>query len=793
VIVSWNWLQRYADLEGLSPTEMAKAFTVSTAEIEEVIEGPTAEFLNQFKVAQVKEVSPHPNADKLRCCKVDDGEDELDIVCGAANVREGLLTILAPVGCQLGDFTIKKAKLRGEPSHGMLCSEVELGVGKDNEGIIELEGFEVGQKAGDVFSDLGVQWDLDNKAITHRPDLWGHLGLARELAATQEKEFSLPAFADLGEGKGHDGFQVKIEDPSLCRRYCGLSIKGVSVGPSPKWMRNLLKEVGQSPINNVVDATNFVMLELGQPTHAFDSAVLESREISVEGAAKNEPFSALTGKDIELDEECLVIRSGKKAVALAGVVGGANSSISEATTEVFLEAAHFAPLNVRKTAQRFDLRTDSSARFEKSLDPENAPKAISRIVEILKETCPNLELASSLIDVYPAPIEIRKIPLTPELVIKKMGFFIDHGEQKSALERLSFVVEGEDEGPWEVTVPSWRNTKDVEDPIDLVEEIGRVIGYDRIIPKCPELNLETREVSAWLKRSRELQDHLVARGYHEVKTYSFMSLEELEKWKLSSDGAMALANPLSREQTHMRTSILVRHLEAWALNAKNLESFSLFELGKVFFKGEALLPVESEELLLSHYGAGDQGEGFFRVRNDLMDFLQRQGVEGLKVVATEETPPLAHPVRVAMVMGEGRELGYIAELHPGQHKALGLKHRLSFAVLRDVRSIAEKPKQTFRGIERFPAVSFALSLLVPERTHLGEVMELILNVDEELIQDLKWEGNYQGDSIPTGKVSMTLSMNFRRKDRTMKGDEIQTLQEAIIERAASKNYVLRES
>jgi len=793
VIVSWNWLKRYVDLDGLDPVAVAKAFTVSTAEIEEVIQGPSPDFLKQFKVAEVRAVKPHPNADKLRCCKVYDGAEVLDIVCGAPNVREGLLTVLAPVGCQLGDFTIKKAKLRGEPSHGMLCSEVEVGVGKDNNGIIELKGFEAGTSLVHVYTHVGVQWDLDNKAITHRPDLWGHLGLARELAATQQRAFKLPALASLATGKGSDGFEVKIEDASLCRRYCGLSIKGVKVVPSPAWVQGLLKEAGHSPINNVVDATNFVMLELGQPTHAFDSAILGSRQISVGRAKKGESFSALTGKVVELDGECLVIRSGSQAVALAGVVGGANSSISKDTTEVFLEAAHFAPLCVRKTAQRFDLRTDSSSRFEKSLDPENAPVAMARIVELLKETCPDLVVASSLIDVYPSPIKTRTIALSPELVDRKMGFAIAPEEQRGALERLSFEVNGRPEGPWEVKVPSWRNTKDVEEPIDLVEEIGRVIGYDRIIPKCPELKLEAQQMSPWLRRSRNLQDHLVGRGYHEVKTYSFMSIPELEKWGLSKEGSMALANPLSREQTHMRTTLLVRHLECWALNGKNQENFSIFELGKVFFKKDALLPVETDELLLSHYGRGEGGEGFFRVRDDAMDFLSSQGARDLRIQASQTARPLAHPARTALLVGGGVELGYVAELHPATQKALGLKHRLAFAVIKDLRSIEEKPEVKFRGLEKFPAVSFSLSLLVSERTHLGDVMELIRSVDRELIQDLHWEGNYQGDSIPEGKVSMTISMNFRRKDRTMNGDEIQKIQEAIIFKASDHGYVLRKA
>ena len=383
MIISWNWLKRYCELGALDPKSVAHRFTLTTAEIEEVLEAPDQAFLDQFKVAKVEEVNPHPNADKLRCCKVNDGEKVLDIVCGASNVREGLHTILAPIGANFGDFKIKKSKLRGEVSEGMLCSETELEVGEDDAGIIELNSMDAGTPASQALTLMGARWDLDNKAITHRPDLWGHYGIARELSAVYEIALSDLELAELPNSGPECPIKVEIKTPEVSRRYCGLQVDNIEVKPSPEWMQLLLKEVGLKPINNVVDATNYVMFELGQPTHAFDLKQLDSN-ISVEFAKAGEPFQALIGKDLELREDSLVIRSGEKAVALAGVVGGENSSINDETTSIFIEAAHFAPLCVRKTAQVFDCRTDSSARFEKSLDPMNTKLAIQRIVALLK-------------------------------------------------------------------------------------------------------------------------------------------------------------------------------------------------------------------------------------------------------------------------------------------------------------------------------------------------------------------------------------------------------------------------
>lgn len=790
MIISLNWLKKYIDLSGINPEELAHQFTITSAEIENVELPPSIEFLNQFEVVEVLEVKAHPNANKLRCVKVKTATEVLDIVCGAPNVREGLLTVLAPIGTVIGDMKIKAAKLRGEPSSGMLCSEQELGVGTDGNGIIELNEIAIGTKSSEVYQGLSALWDLDNKAITHRPDLWGHYGIARELSVILKRELNDLEFYPCSIDLGNDGFNVSIANADACRRYCGLSIKNVHVCDSPEWVQQVLRDVGLSPINNIVDATNFVMLELGQPTHAFDQRHLTGKNIEVTMAKEGEAFHSLLGKEVELTGEDLVIRAGGQVVALAGVVGGENSSIVEDTTEIFLEAAHFEPLRVRKTAQKYDLRTDSSSRFEKSLDPENAQKAIGRLVAILKESCPHLELQSNLIDVYPNPIPERSIVLNRELAEKKMGIEIEEETQKDILEQLGFSVEDLSNG-WEVKVPSYRNTKDIEGPIDLVEEIGRIYGYEHIRPEAPISRLESLPYQERLERTRLIQDRLTAKGYSELKSYSFCNREDLERTGVALEKAMALKNPMNQEQTHMRTMLLQRQLEIWSLNAKQFDSFKLFELGKVFEKSEDLLPKERDELIMVHYSPGAKGESLYQLKADALDCLSIFE-DSVEIVPSDRVFPLAHPSRQGVLkMGE-KEIGYIAELHPSFAKQYGLKQRLSFLVCYEPLELRGKISEKFKPLQKYPVVPFSLSFVVDKRTCIGEVIACIQSVNSERIQDIQWVENYQGEPLKEDQMSMTLQMNFAHPDRTLNGDEIEQLQNSIIKKAAEKNYHLRE-
>jgi phenylalanyl-tRNA synthetase beta chain len=384
------------------------------------------------------------------------------------------------------------------------------------------------------------------------------------------------------------------------------------------------------------------------------------------------------------------------------------------------------------------------------------------------------------------------IELNPELVERKMGFEIPASEQLEIFDRLGFAVDASVQ-PWKVTVPTYRNTKDIEEPIDLVEELGRVAGYDRIVPSSPQLSLDAKPPREAHTKNRVLQDGLVSMGYSEVKSYSFASEQELMDldWL---PRAMKLANPMSKDQAYMRPGLLVRQMEIWALNAKNLEAFAMFEMGVVFERrSDRQLPDERLELCASRYGESDQGEDLYQLKADVTCALEAMGVDGLTWSKAEDVHVCAHPARVGVLRMNGEVCGTIAELHPARAKKLGLKKRITFAVIDAPMALPARENIKYQGLDRFPAVPFSCSFIVDARTTAGEVMACIQSADAALIQDLKWMGNYSGASTPEGKISMTFAMNFRRSDRTMNADEIQSLQSTIIEKAKAQNFNLRES
>lgn len=792
MIVSWNWLSRFVDLSGLDPAETARRFTVTTAEIEAVRLPPAKETLEGLVVVEVLSAIPHPNSDHLHVCRVRGGAGDVQVVCGAPNVRPGMMTLLAPAGVTLPGGKVEARKVRGVESSGMLCSESEIGAGEDNSGILDLPGTSPGLAAAELFAGQGPVWDLDNKAVTHRPDLWGHYGLARELSAVLSRKLKpYDGLENIPTQGGDGGFSVRVEAPAACRRYCGLLVEGVRIAPSPRFIQDLLRDAGLRPINNVVDATNFVMLELGEPTHAFDVRRLPAKEICVRYASPGEAFRPLTGGKAELDAESLVISSGGRPVALAGVVGGDESSIAQDTTEVFLEAATFDPICVRKTALRLDLRTDSSARFEKSLDPELCPLAIRRIVFLLRETCPELRVSSRLLDVHPRPFGKRVIPFRPEVCRRRLGVAVSDADQNSALCRLGFGVDGS-EAAWRVTVPSWRNTKDVAMLIDLVEEVGRIHGLDRIAPVAPLFEAAAVPAEKSHLRERRIKDFLASRGYDELVTHSLTGEEKLCLSGHTPEQCVELANPLGREQAWLRPSLLQHGLEAWALNAKNLREFQGFELGKVFTKKkDGVLPEESFELIAAACCDNASSADLYRLQADALALLDSIGVKGCRVVEADEKFASMHPARQGYIMRDGEIIGRIGELAPELAKSAGLRSRLSFFIIRRVLDLPEERGAKFAVLDRFPAVPFSLSLVVPERTTVAEVMGILGTVEPGLVRELRWEGSYKGQPIPEGRISMTLSMEFRHQERTLKGEEISALQDRLIRAAAEKGFILR--
>ncbi|MBF0245448.1 MAG: phenylalanine--tRNA ligase subunit beta, partial [Planctomycetes bacterium] len=790
-IVSLNWLGRFVDFSEIDPRQLALRFTMASAEVESVKLPPDLEFQNQFVVAEIVETAKHPQADKLTLCKVNDGERILDIVCGAPNARAGLHTILAPVGAKLPGMEIKKAKIRGAESFGMLCSMVELGMGEEGEGIVEITGHPAGTRAGKVFAGRGVTWEVDNKSITHRPDLWGAYGMARELAGVLAKPCRELELAELAENLGDDGFVIEIEEPELCRRYCGLSLGGIEIRPSPKWLQDLLLEVGQKPINNVVDASNFAMLETGEPNHAFDVRRLHGKRIRVARAKAGTEFEAVIGRKVALRESDLVIYDGDRVVALAGVVGGLHSSIAFDTSEVFLEAAHFDAASIRRSAAAHDLRTDSSARFEKSLDPELAPLALRRIVAILRESCPALVVRSRIIDIYPGPYPQRTVTISGDEIRCNLGCEIPDEIQKDILKRLGFSLREED-GGWQVGVPSWRNTKDIEDPIDLVEEVGRVFGYDNIPPRAPVLGVAPVRRSESHRADRALRRFLVARGYDEVRSNSFADSTRYKTLGLCTDSLVELANPVGKEFSHMRDTLLPGMLDIWALNAKNFDHFACFELGRVFDGREGeLLPRERDELLCALYGPDEEGSLFYRLRADLLSLMKILTGKEAELVPAEGPHALAHPARCGELRSKGELVGVMAELHPTTARSLALRQRLVYFRLFAPTALTHDAGQGYRAISRHPSVSYRLSLLVPERTPAGEIVNLLREVEPSMISGVEWVGNYRGEAIAEGKVSMTFAMSFRHPERTMEGEEISRLQDRLVAAAAARGFHLR--
>ncbi|MCM8530850.1 MAG: phenylalanine--tRNA ligase subunit beta, partial [Lentisphaeraceae bacterium] len=487
--ISLNWIKDFVDYQDdLTPNELGVLISLRVAEVEDV--KICGEALSQVRVAEVTKTEPHPDADKLKLATLFDGSETRTIVCGAANCRPGIKIPFADIGAKF-NYTnkegkpavleIKPTKIRGVESTGMLCSQSELGLADSSDGIWELPAdMELGKKLSelDEFKSVNdVLFEIDNKSLTHRPDLWGHYGLAREFSAIYNLPLKEISGADLN-GSGSSDFKV-VNSAETCRRYSGLEVRNVKVAPSPQWMQDRLTSVGMNTINNLVDITNYILLELGQPMHAFDVEKLGDKTITVRSGKAGEVFKALDEKDYELTEEDLVIDNNGEAVALAGVMGGLDSGVSDSTTHLFLESANFDAATVRRTSTRCGLRSDSSARFEKSLDPENTVIAMARAVELIKETCPEAEIVGTVIDSYEKPYEKLSIDTSIEFLQKRLGT-TDITEEfiREKLTSLGFGLEGN----LNISIPTWRATKDVSIAEDIVEEVGRMYGYDNIKP-----------------------------------------------------------------------------------------------------------------------------------------------------------------------------------------------------------------------------------------------------------------------------------------------------------------------
>lgn len=751
---SYNWIHELVDGLDVPPAETGHLITLKTAECEGV-EAHGA-MLDDVCVARVL-TAEKVEGTHLTLTTVDTGRYGVkQVICGAPNCRAGMLTAYWPLG---------RKTVRGVESDGMLASAAELGINRDGDGILEFTGVEPGTPLARLKPDTIVE--IDNKSLTHRPDLWGHHGMAREVAAITGRPLRDPVDLSLIPG-GPGLMNVEIRDFVLCPRYSCLVFENVTVGPSPLWLQYRLESVGLNPINNIVDVTNWVMAELSQPMHAFDMAKIQGDTIYVRAAEDGEVCEALNEIAYTLDSSSLIIADAAGPVALAGIIGGGPSAISESTTRLLLESANFHAASVRKTSGKVKLRTDASMRFEKSQDPVNTVRGLARAIELLRIVSPGIRIVGGLSDSWqqaPAP---QPIQFTHDWMQRKLGREVSEDEVAGILERLAFGV-ARSNGAFSVSVPSWRATKDISIKDDLVEEVGRMIGYASIPPVAPSVPSRVQPLQPQRAFQRRVRGILTACGFTEVFNYSFVSQAQAEQLQLPLSDHLQVLNPIAAGQELLRTSLLPNLLKNIELNRHNFENFRLFEIGREIHKREGTLPEEIPSCAVVMYAKeGDGKAGLFelkRMADVLMPGAEARPAEGR---------PFEHPHRAATIWWQGRELGRLFEFHPsvvetGRAQVL----YLNLAAMLDVRPGTAK----YTPLRRFPISDFDITVTAGPRALAGDVLA---RVNAQALPNLvKAEYLYEYADAAKGTKSMTFRFRVGAADRTLTSQEIGAAQDRL--------------
>jgi phenylalanyl-tRNA synthetase beta chain len=796
--LSLNILNQMVDTSGLSPEEIALRLTMATAEIDSIEH--VNEHFKTIYAAKILDVLPHPNADKLTLVDIDAGGKKYRVVCGAPNHKKGDVVPLATVGTRFAeDLIIKKTKIRGEESEGMLCSERELGLSDDHSGIMVLPP---DTKVGTAFSELyphrvDVRFDIDNKSITHRPDLWSHEGFAREISALFGRPFkSIVNFGLLDSLKDRKPLSVRILNPEASPRYSGLVITGIIIKESPDWLKAMVESIGMRPINNIVDITNYVMAELGEPMHAFDRKKLNGNEILVRMAGLNEELMTLDGSSFELNVEDIVIADSRGAIALAGVMGGGNSEIEDSTTEIVLEAANFNPVNIRKTANRYNHRTEAAIRFEKSLSPELTVPALLRCYDLIKQVLPGAEAASKIIDAYPVKQKKISIETTNDFIRKRIGEKIDDARIAKILTSLDFTLQSKKER-LTIEVPYYRATKDISIPEDIVEEVGRIYGYDNIPPQSPSVSCETPNKNIFRLFERRVKG--ILSGHYnmiEVSGYSFIGEETLNKLKINEDAELRLKNPLSNEQDRLRRSLVPNTVGNIKLNSKYFDEFSIYEQGRVYLKNSRESADLSREKTMATGAVFRKKTAtpvFYEAKQIVAGLLQKLQVADYSLEPeTKALPPYANPGRSMVVMVDKRLAGYIFELHPETIREFDIAGIAAmFDIDVEMLHSASKRATVFTELQKYPEVPFEVSVLADRQVYARDICSIIEQSNNELIQSVEVVSVYEGNPIPEGNKSVSLKVTFASPERTLSPEEIDRLQKNTVSILNKKGYQLR--
>jgi phenylalanyl-tRNA synthetase beta chain len=802
--ISLDWLKKYVSIK-IPVEDLARRLTMAGLEVESV-ENPLTKY-DGFVVGQVVEVKRHPNADKLTVCTVSDGKQMLEIVCGAPNVAPGQKVPVALVGAIIPQnqhdpegkpFALDGVKIRGVESNGMICSEYELGLGDDAEGILVLDQQAV---AGTPLAEhLGpVQTVLEIALTPNRPDCMSHLGVAREVAVLLGTKLKRPLVRVVeSRDRADHHASVQIKDVDDCPRYTARVIRGVKIADSPQWMQDALKSVGLRPVNNIVDVTNYVLMELGHPLHAFDYDKLDGKRIIVRRAKDGDSFTTLDGKQRNLRSDTLMICDSREPVAVAGVMGGANTEISETTVNILLESAYFDPKSIRRTSKYLGLSTDASQRFERGADPNATRYAVDRAAQLIQEVCGG-EILKGAIDVYPRKVLPRVVGLRAEKANELLGTDLQEKEIIRILDSLEVTLKAtrktKNRKRLLFSIPTFRS--DLEREIDLVEEVARVHGYEKIETKMGTI-LKFPSKPMPVDHSDTMRGFLVGEGYLEIVTNS---LQRKSIAALGGTAAVEILNPISEDMAALRTSLVPGALDVIRHNINHAaKDLRLFEIGNVFRKGSASEKgpyfdayVEEERILIVHTGLAnapgwdraDRLADFFDLKGSAERLLSKISLDKFRFIYYSTTNTLTEfSVDIEF---NGSYVGFLGKLKPDISMSFGVDQEVYVAEL-FVKPLTEsfEGKPTFQSLPKYPPVLRDLAFVVDDSTTAAELLESVRSSGGDLLKKIRLFDVYTGDQIERGKKSYAFSLEFLSPDRTLTEDEVEKATQQVIRYVGEK-------
>ena len=788
MLVPLKWLRDYVDID-IDTQEFADMMTMTGSKVEKV--DFFGKETNGVEVCKILEIEQHPDADRLKVTKVEVANGEiLQIVTNATNIKVGDYVPVARIGAVLpGDFKIKKGKLRGVLSEGMFCGAEELTIPSafvedhKKDGIYILDhqdSFELGMDVRDV---LGINDALIEFEITsNRPDCRSIIGIAREAAVTLGKELKYPEIK-VQACDEEMSFEIDIQT-DLCKRYCGRVVKDVKVGPSPYWMQRKLIEAGMRPISNIVDITNYVMLELGQPLHAFDLDDIKYNKMTVKMAEEGEKFTTLDGVERTLTSDMLVIGNQDKTLDLAGIMGGENSEIKDTTTSIFIEGASFAKENIRATSKKLGLRTEASSRFEKGIDINLAEEAVNRACQLIEELGCGTVL-NGMLDYYPQKEEVQKVTVNPVRINKLLGVNVPMDQFINILESLEFKCNLVSSEVLELEVPTFR--LDITEDADILEEIARIYGYDNI----PSASLEGN-ATAGVKTDKQkfidnVKSNSIACGLNEILTYSFVSPRGVDKINLPADDEkrnfVKIMNPLGEETSVMRTTLIPNMLDVISTNISHkVEEVSAFECGNTFIPQEGL-PIETKKYCVGMYG---KEVDFFVLKGVIESVLNNVGLKGYEI-EPETTNLTFHPGRCAKIVYNNIYIGTFGELHPNVIENYNLGQRVYVAEI-NIDTVFENLNLTksYNPLPKYPSTSRDIALIVKDEVFVKQIEDIIKANGEDLVESYKLFDVYKGAQIEEGHKSIAYSITYRSKDKTLTDEDVAKVHEKILSELSEK-------